>query len=462
MKPASESRRAVVERGVSAILVALMLVPMIGFVALGIDISQLHNDRQRLWDTIDAAALAGASQLPDATAARAAALAYADANISGLTPALEFRCLVGVTSLGLPDGADVPVSCNPGPGPDNLTSYPGITCSAEICSIPCNPDPPENDECNTMLVSASRTVDYNFAPVIGFDSGDTGTLSTAACRGVCGSVPDAPADIVLLLDRTGSMGAADMVALDQASKAFLEGLTPSLHHVALGTLGRSSNSPSPACPTDPSPDQNSGPWIPVGLRSDYDITDNNPPDSPPNLNGVSLLVMGIDCLPKSSTGTNLGDPIAAAGSYLLANGRAGVSKGIVFLTDGEANRSSSGQPCDWAKSRAQLVEDSGVAIIAIAYRLQGVSCNGEPATQTLAKMASDPTSGPASADDGGDGLGGLAGGCLGAPEIASENSDGDHLFCAPDPSQLVATFDAASSALLADLDARTKLVRIPT
>lgn len=449
------------ERGAVAVLVALLLVPMIGFVALAMDISRLDNSRQRLWDTIDSAALAGASLLPDAAAAESAAFAYADANMPGLVPTIEFRCLVSVTAGGEPDAADIPLSCDPGPPPYTLAAYPGTSCNDALCSMPCDPHPPQNDACNTMLVSAGRSVDFQFAPVIGFDQGNTGTLSTAACHGACGETPVVPADIVLLVDRTGSMRPQDMAALKAASEAFLEGLTPTLHHVALGTLGRSKNAPSPGCPTEPSSSKTMGPWIPVGLRADYDLTDNYPPDSPPNLNPVSQLVAGIGCLPQSSTGTNLADPIAAARAYLLANGRPGVAKGIVFLTDGEANESLAGAPCPQAKIEAQVTEDAGISIVAIAYRLQGVSCGSEPATTTLATMATNPGGGVVTADDGGDGPGGTPGGCLDAASAALENADGDHLFCSPDAADLLAVFDAASQALLNDLDTHTKLVRIP-
>ena len=157
---------------------------------------------------------------------------------------------------------------------------------------------------------------------------------------------------------------------------------------------------------------NSGPWVPIGLSDDYDNTDNDPPDSPPDLNPSSQLVRGINCLDFSTTNTNLGDSIHAAGSYLVNNGRPDVPDGVVFMTDGEANQpTSSGNPCTYAQTRAQQVKSAGVIVVTIAYRLQGVDCSGTPATTVLANMASDPESGVSTVDDGGDGSGGLPGGC---------------------------------------------------
>ena len=51
------------ERGVSAIVVAVVLVMLIGFLALAIDIGYLYATKNELQNTADAAALAGAGQL---------------------------------------------------------------------------------------------------------------------------------------------------------------------------------------------------------------------------------------------------------------------------------------------------------------------------------------------------------------------------------------------------------------
>ena len=448
------------ERGVSAVFVALWLFVILGFVALGVDISMHTHTRQKLWDTLDASALAGASYLPDGTAAYQAALDYADANMPGVVPDVSFWCVVGNDGSGSPNVSQIPAMCDPGPGPYTMGSYPGLQCNDRLCLIPCNPFSPELDVCNSMSVRAQAEVNYSFAPVLGFRQGSTGALVSASCRGPCGANLASPGDIGLVVDRTGSMRSQDVAALKNAANIFLEGLSPSLHHVALGTIGRSN--PSSSCPTRASTSGNSGPWVPVGLTDDYDLTDNNPPDSPPDLNAASDLVAGIACLPSSSTGTNLGDPMEATGSYLLANGRPGVPKGIVFMTDGEANQPVGSSSCGYASTKAEQVKVTGVIVVTIAYRLQGVSCGGLPATTVLANMASDPQSGILTADDGGDGPGGLAGGCLTADSIASENADGDLFFCAPEPGQLAAVFTSASSSILAEFSESTVLIRPPS
>ena len=460
VRSGSQPRRRGGDRGVTMPLMALLLIPMLAFTSLAIDISLLSHTRQDLFNTLDAASLAGASLLPDGVAANNAALAFADANTPGLVPVIDFWCVVGTDGAGGADASDIPSTCDPGPAPYTPATYPGMRCDLEICAIPCDPLPPATGVCNAMNAAASETVDYNFAPIIGFDQGNTGLLVSTSCKGACGVAVTAEADIALVVDRTGSMRSQDIVALKIAAQVFYELLHPSVHDVALGTIGRSQSTTS-ACPTAPSSNQNSGPWIPVSLRNDYDLTDSDPPDSPPALNAASRLVSGMSCLGSSSTGTNLGDPIWAAGDHLLTFGRPGVANGIVFMTDGQATKPISSTACAYAKSQAQLVEDQDIAIVTIAYRLQGVDCNGEPATTVLAAMASDPLNGPATTDDGGDGAGGLPGGCNTTASIASENADGDNFLCAPDETQLSAVFLSATNALLSDLDDHTHLIKLP-
>lgn len=443
------------ERGVSAILVALSMIMIMGFVALGIDFSLHTHERQQLWDTLDAASLAGSQFLPDdPDAAYQAALDYAEANWPGITPDIDFWCVVSVNDSGGPETSQIPAMCDPGPGPYTTATYPDMECNSRLCLIPCNPFTPEFDTCNTIRVRAEADVNYTFAKVVGISKGSTGTLNSASCKGPCGAEIDVPGDIALVLDRTGSMRPQDLSAVKSASRAFLEGLSPSRHQVALGTIGRTSGSPG-SCPTTPSISMSSGPWVPIGLTDNYDLTDNDPPDSPPDLNSSSDLVRGINCLSTSSTRTNLGDSIFAAGNYLLNNGRENVPSGVVFMTDGEANQPSSvSNPCDYAESRAQSVKSSGVIVVTIAYRLQGVDCGGTLATTVLANMASDPESGVATADD--------HGGCVDNSSVAAENSDGDLFFCAPEPGLLSSVFSQASSAILAQFSERTILVKPPS
>jgi len=51
----------------------------------------------------------------------------------------------------------------------------------------------------TFTVSASSTIDFFFAPVLGYNTGNTGAVRAAACRGFCGQA-SSPLDVVLVID----------------------------------------------------------------------------------------------------------------------------------------------------------------------------------------------------------------------------------------------------------------------
>jgi len=69
------------ERGQAFVLTAVAMVMVLGMAALVLDVGNWFRDKRRLQGTADAAALAGAQQLPDnAAAAKAMALSYANQN----------------------------------------------------------------------------------------------------------------------------------------------------------------------------------------------------------------------------------------------------------------------------------------------------------------------------------------------------------------------------------------------
>lgn len=100
-------------RGVVLVFTMVMLVVLLGFAALTVDVGLMYNTRNDLQSTADAAALAGAQQLPDLGAARAAALAYARRNYPGAKDVVEST---GITfgnwdaSLGTFTANDLPIN----------------------------------------------------------------------------------------------------------------------------------------------------------------------------------------------------------------------------------------------------------------------------------------------------------------------------------------------------------------
>ncbi|MFN8557786.1 MAG: Tad domain-containing protein [Dehalococcoidia bacterium] len=135
-------------------LVALMLVPLLGFVALAIDMGQLAINRRQLQNAVDAAALAAAQALPDDT-------------VSATDAAYTWASRNGVPWAQL----DSPI----------------ITTTATT-----------ND---TISVTARRNVPYSFARVLNLFSGNVTATATARIGSVEGGTGVMPFG---LLDLNGT------------------------------------------------------------------------------------------------------------------------------------------------------------------------------------------------------------------------------------------------------------------
>ena len=439
------------DEGVVIVLAALLLVIIFVLAALAVDITMQSTDRQHLWNSADAAALAGASQLPNGGAASSEALDFALANdpdLSGnVTP--TFRCLVGDRNNdGQPDAGEVPTTCDP--GPDVPATGPPWVCADGVCVAPC--DPAVGDTCNTIVLQTETTTDYAFAPVVGIDSGDTSIIS-AACRGTCGAGATGPVALVLVIDRSGSMTPGDLDTVEKASLAVLTLFDPVLHHVGLAVrppAEKVNECVSAGSTAD-------GRFLVVGLSDDYK---DNPDldvdgDSIPDIDSTSELVNIIRCSTDSGS-TNLGSPIRDganatseanddAFSELLNNGRAGVKKGILFLSDGGANQPDSvAHPCEYANTQATIAKNNGIEVYTIGFGVHEPNPNrilncekdeagpygialyppdGASVTRLLADMATQP-----SADN-----------CA-VGTTDQENTDGDYFFCLPKDEDLSEVF----------------------
>ncbi|WP_211876649.1 pilus assembly protein TadG-related protein [Pseudarthrobacter albicanus] len=458
--------RAFRERGAATVIFALLLPVLFGSVALAVDFGRLVYERQHLSNALDAAALAGAASLPsDPTAARNAAVAFAKANDPAADPTASFWCVVassGAAKTVL--SGQIPSVCDPGP-------VTGAKCSETICAIPCTPA--AGLACNTITVTAAKDVPFAFAPAIGINTGNTGSLASDACKGSCGAQTPNPMDVAIIADRTSSMSTDDLTNLKAAIQTTLKTMTKDQQYVALGTIGRSSDTPSAACITDPSGSATSGPWIPVPFSNDYTTT-----GAPPALNNASPLVQGVQCLQHSGTGTYLASPMKAAARYLLgldANNlrdlppRSGTPrKAIVLETDGQPNETGIagvtdvGTPgdiknsdgviaCNNLKAVAADAKARRILIVTVGYNLSLARCGGtgEFVRDVLAAAASDKAPGvPSTAGND----------CSSPALIAAENSDGDYFFCAASGTDLGPIFVSAINAI----SPNSRLVRIPS
>src|SRR5664280_399333 len=272
------------QRGQIIVLFELCLIVILGCAALVIDLGLLRNNRQILVNTLDSAALAGGSQLPvtgllgplsdgenGATKANALINANIQANFPGLPTAnyaITYNCLIGADATGPLISRDVPATCDPRislgiPVDDPLTA--GDIAALASAFKGAGPTrisdckPSLGDKCNVVVITGSETTPYSIAPVVGVNSGSTGTVVSASCNGACGQPPVVPVDLVVILDRTGSMADGSnnsgpkIQALQTAAKAVLGVYDPAKQRVALGLTGpgmvdAAGNPTSNSCP----------------------------------------------------------------------------------------------------------------------------------------------------------------------------------------------------------------------
>ncbi len=423
------------ERGQVMVLFILFSTLLFLAALMAIDLGTYVYELQQLEVAVDAAALAGGLELPESGInARNKALEYIALNDPDVDPddvSTTFRCLVGDRDgNGLPDPVDLPGVCDPGIGA--LFSCDGGLCISTCAFLGSN-------RCNMLVVQASKEVPLFFTNVLGLPPIYITASRNGACKGFCGNAPNTPLDVIIVIDRSGSMSSLDLADAKAGARAVLEIFDPQYQHVGLAVLG-AGYGVNPCNDLHPSL---GGEWLAVPLSSDY----KNPDGS---LNTSSELVSTINCLGNSSQGTDLGSPLnddtygAPDALTELLNSTRDVKKGIIFMTDGAANEPDPlpgpDNPCNYANIQANLVKNQDIEIFVIGYGIQNEFCNDENgtydyqyATVLLAAMATD------SADDHGH--------CLTPLAINAENNDGDHFLCQAKGSDLNIVFVSAASAL---------------
>lgn len=254
--------------------------------------------------------------------------------------------------------------------------------------------------------------------------------------------PPVPIDVVLIVDRTGSMtqdGSINRVR--PAANAVLDYFDPTRDRVALGLLGPSTTSGSSSCPPGVfgrlAAERN---WYEASLATWLPAPFS--PTFPGNFQqSGSQIRQTISCM-NSEGYTDLGTPILEATDYLEANKRPGVKRGIIFMTDGAANRANGNpNPCGYAAQRAASATALGIEVLTIGYGVQGALCevesNGskyddDSVMFVLADMASP--------------IDGVAADTNGICDDA-ENTDGDNFFCEPRSGDLESVFVQAAAQL---------------
>jgi hypothetical protein len=331
------------EHGQALVIVVLFLIVLLGMAAMVIDVGYAYYAHRSLQAQADAAALAGAQELPDPS--RAEALAFEYSGEAGGKNARE-------------NVRDVQVEVR-------------TRCLAQI---------PGCDPVNAVVVTERAQVDTLFAGVLGIDKFNLSVKSTA-----CSPCGVKPVDLMLVLDRTGSMcqdhwgrddpNCTDLKNAQEGMRTFLSFFNSSTQWVGLAGLPPAS-SRSRRCST---PDTNwynnrSSPYVLVPLSQDYTRAGGG-------LNPSSDLVRTIDCQ-RGGGRTAYADALEHAQAELDRNGRPDVKDLIVFLSDGAANIGPTyypstspyrRQPCRQGVTSAGVIKARGTVIYSIGYDLDALN-----------------------------------------------------------------------------------------
>jgi hypothetical protein len=331
------------ERGQVVVLLVLFLVVLLGMAALVIDVGYAYYAHRSLQASADAAALAGAQELPDPARAEAVALEYGASagaknerqNVPGVATTVETRC---------------------------LNAVPG-----------CNP-------VNAVVVTErAARVPTIFAKVLGIDHFDIRVKSTA-----CSPCGVKPLDIMLVLDRTGSMcqdhwgnhdpACADLNNAREGMKEFLKWFDAETQWIGLGVLPPAASSGTRcATPDERNYNSRSAVYNVVQLSNDYVRNG--------VLNTSSRLVSTINCQ-RGAGRTAYADALEHAQRELDRGGRDDVDDVIVFLSDGAANTGPSfypssspyrTRPCRQGVSSAATIKNGDTLIYSIGYDLDALN-----------------------------------------------------------------------------------------
>jgi hypothetical protein len=327
--------------GQVAVLVALLLVPLLAITGFVIDVGYAYYAQRSLQSQADAAALAGAQKLPDAPGSISLARQY------GSGPTAKNHKNLGLVV------EEVVTKC--------LASVPG-----------CEP-------VNAVVVDETAHVNTLFTRVLGIHSFTVHVRSTA-----CSPCGTRPLDIMLVLDRTGSMcqdhngnndpSCADLNNARNGMKTFLGLMNPAADWVGLAVLPpATSTSNRCTTPQTANYDSTSAAYTIVPLSHDYSTNG--------QLNTTSQLVSTITC--QNANGeTSYATAIEKAQAELDLHGRPNVRKVIVFFSDGAANRgpgylSTSSPyrktPCHQGVTSAGTVKGRGTIVYSIGYDLNAVN-----------------------------------------------------------------------------------------
>ncbi len=341
-------------------LVVVFMLSILVFAGLVIDFGNAYRVQKALQASADASAAAGAGQLT---------LSYPPVTATATAQAQKY----GSQSGGVNPITGVPAA--------NVTQNVSVTCAPQV-GYNCTSGYP-----NTVTVTETANVPTYLLKLLGFP-----TISLTAHAQACSPCGGVPLDVMIVLDRTGSM--SDNNKWPQAVagiNAFMKTMDPTLDDVGLAVLPPAP-SVAQAC-TDVTSyfntyDKNGNydgsggtyslanpAYVLVPLSNTYAT-------SIGNLNSSSPLMSTLNCL-KPGGGTAYAEAIDAAYQELVKDGRPGTQKVMVVMSDGAANDAPNTlpntspyrtNPCGQGVTSAGIAKAAKVLVYSIAYTANGDNC----------------------------------------------------------------------------------------
>jgi Flp pilus assembly protein TadG len=347
------------------VVMMVILVALLGVTAFAIDVGYAYYAKRQLQSAADAAALAGAQDLPDVTTATATAQSYAATNTPANISGFNFTYTASCTKTAI-----IATGCSPTVNPNELT------------------------------VAGTASTNTWFARLFGIPH-----FNLSAHANACSPCSATPVDVVVVIDRTGSMCSptdryGNCTDLDNAKagvRTMLGILNPPYAEVGMIAFP-----PVQSTATDPC----AAPYNSLAGNGfdGYDaptrgyVTDQisgNYQSSQGVLDPSSGLYKHTEPGPAGSCiqaggNTSYSEALRQAQTELTTHGRPNVPDYIVFLTDGEANigsvygpadptypqyNSDDMQPCQTAVDVADAAKAEGTTIYSIGYALgNNVKC----------------------------------------------------------------------------------------
>jgi Flp pilus assembly protein TadG len=354
----SRGRTVASAAGQTLPLVVVFMFTILVFAGLVIDFGNAYRVQKALQASADASAAAGAGQLT---------LTY---------PPITANATSSATKYGSQSGGVNPIGGVPA---GNVTQNVTVTCAPQV-GYNCTGGYP-----NTVTVDETANVPTYLLKLLGFP-----TITLKAHAQACSPCGGVPLDVMIVLDRTGSMAQNNKLTQAKAGiTAFMKTMDPTLDDVGLAVLP-----PAPtlaqAC-TDVDPyftivngnyTGNGGTYsLPTAAYTLVPLS-NNYATSVGNLNNASPLMSTLNCV-QAGGGTAYAEAIDAAYAELQKDGRAGTQKVIVFLSDGAANDAPTflpstspyrTNPCGQGVTSAGIAKAAKVLVYSIAYTAQGDNC----------------------------------------------------------------------------------------